>query len=172
MLTPNSHKLLSHEEIATIASNSSKNIDDKLDSIHNNFQQYHSQYYTDYQNYYCKSLNSTYWMRGRYSRFEDAICSVCVYKMHRYLSCSWIGLVLQKEKEFLANQRDSQKLAVASMTPLSGIESIEERKISKARISYNTLSNTEELTVPTPQVEIRYYIRATATAGSQNSPKK
>ena len=99
ILTPNSHKQLSNEELAAIIRNVIKNVDCQLDTIHANFQQHRRQHWTDCRDYYCKSHGSSHQMRGRYIGLEDTICSVCGYKGHGSLSYSWIRPVFQKKKE-------------------------------------------------------------------------
>ena len=103
ILTLNSHKRLSNEELAAIVRNATKNVDSQLNTIHVYFQQHRRQHWTDCHNYYCKSHGSHHQMRGRYIGLDETICSICGHKGYGYVSCSWIGPVLQKEKKFQAN---------------------------------------------------------------------
>ena len=60
ILTPNSHKPYSNEKLAAIVRNATKNVDNKLDTIHANFQQHRRQHWTDCRDYYCKTYCSSY----------------------------------------------------------------------------------------------------------------
>ena len=127
ILIPNSHKPFSNKELAAIVRNANKNVDSQLDTIHANFRQYCCQHWTDCRDFYCKSHGSSHQMRGRYIRLEDTICSICGHKGHGYLSCSWIGLVLQKEEKFQANLQNSWNQTAPSTTPLPFVETMEEK---------------------------------------------
>ena len=105
IVTRNSHKPLSNEERAAIIRNATKNVHSQLDAIHANFQQHRHQHCTDCLDYYYKTHGSCHQIRGRYIGLNDTICSICGHKGYGYLSCSWIAPVLQKEKEFQANQQ-------------------------------------------------------------------
>ena len=64
IVTPNSHKPLSNEELAAIIRNATKTVDSQLNTIHPNFQQYRGPHWADCRNYYCKSHGSSHQMRG------------------------------------------------------------------------------------------------------------
>ena len=172
VLTLHSHKPLSNEELAAIIRNATKTVDSQLNTIHPNFQQYCCQQWPDCGYYYCKSHGSSHQMRGRYIRLDDTISSICGHKGYRYLSCSWIGPVLQKEKELQVNQRNSWNQATPSTTPLPVIKTMEEREIRNARIASNTPWNTTASTSPAPQAGPSNYTTAAVTNRFQNRPKK
>ena len=86
ILTVNCHRLFSNEELAAILRNATKNVDNKLNMIHVNFQNRRRQQWTDCSNYYCKTYGSSHQIRGRYIRLEVTICSVCRCKRHGFLS--------------------------------------------------------------------------------------
>ena len=100
ILTSNSRKLLSNEELTAIIGNATKNVDTNLDTIHANFHQPCCHQWTDSYGHYCKSQGRSPQIRGRDIGLEDTICSVCKHERYAYLCCSWIGPVLQKEKKF------------------------------------------------------------------------
>ena len=111
-------------------------------------------------------------MRGRYIGLEDTICSVCRHKRHEYLSCSWIGPVLQQEKEFLANQHDSRNQAASATTPLPFVKTMEEKEIRNTRIAPNTPWNTATSTPPAPRATTSNYRTIVVTTRSHNRPTK
>ena len=111
-------------------------------------------------------------MSSRYNRLDDTICSICRHKGHEYLSCSWIGPVLQEEKEFQSNQRNSWNHAGSSTTPLPVVETTEEREILNARIAPNTAWTTVASALPAPQVGPRNYTAAAVTTISAMRPTK
>ena len=51
ILTTNTHKPLSNQELAAIVRNATKNVDSQLDTIHPNFQPYRCQHWTDCYDY-------------------------------------------------------------------------------------------------------------------------
>ena len=128
--------------------------------------------WTECRDYYCKSHGSSHQMRGRNIGLEDTICLVCGHKGHGYLSCSWIGLVLQKEKEFQVNQRNSWNQTVPLTKSLPVVERMEEREIRNARIAPNTPRNTTTSASPAPQAGPRNYTAAAGTTRHQKQPTK
>jgi hypothetical protein len=172
ILTPNSHKPLTNEELAAIVRNATRNVDSQLDDIHVKFQQHRRQHWTDCRDYYCKTHGSSHQMRNRYMSIEETVCSICGNKGHGVMSCSWTGAVLQKEKEFQANQRDSWKQEAPATTPLPVVETKEEWEIRNARIAPNTPWNTPASAPLAPQAGPSNYITAAVTTRSQNRPTK
>ena len=152
--------------------NPAKNVNSQLDIIHANFQQHQGQHWRDCYNDYCKSHRSSHQVRVRYIGLEDTSCSVCEHKWHGYLSCSWIRPVVQKEKEFQANQPHAWNQAVLSTIPLTVVETMEEPEICNARITPNTLQNTIVSASPTPQAGLSNHTTTSVTTRFHNRPKK
>ena len=111
-------------------------------------------------------------MRGRYMGLDDTICFMCGHKGNRYLSCCWIGVVLEKEKEFQGNQRNSWIQGGPSTRLLPVVETTEERKIRNARIAPNTTWNTVGSALPIPQAGPSNYTTAAVTTRFQKRPTK
>ena len=163
---------LSNEGFDAIVRNATKNVDSHLHNIHANFQQYCCQHWTDCHYYYCKSHGSSHHMRARYSGFDDTICSLCGHKQHRYMSYSWIRPVLQKQKEFQANQLNSWNQAVLSTTALPIVKTRKEREICNDRIAINTAWKTTSSALLAPQDGPSNCTTVAVATSSQKRPTK
>ena len=111
-------------------------------------------------------------MRGRYIRLNETVCSICGHTGNGYLSCSWIGAVLQKEEEFQENERNSWNQTAPFTTHVPVGETMEERKIHNARIAPNTPWKTATCASPAPQAGPSNYTTAAVTTRSQKRPTK
>ena len=111
-------------------------------------------------------------MRDIFIGLDETICSICGHKRHGYLSCSWIGPVLHKVKEFQPHQRNPWNQAAPTTTPLPVVKTMEEREICNNRISSNTPWNTIASASPALQARPSNYTTGSITTRSVNRPKE